>query len=61
MKNTKENTSKRIYCRPTLERILLDNEITLALESSPPIGPSESNNNLRPEYFSSSPYATNRI
>lgn len=61
MKNTKENTPKRIYFRPVLERILLDNEITLALESSPPFGPGESNNNIRPEYFSTNPYTTNRV
>lgn len=61
MKNTKENASKRIYIQPTFERILLDNEIALALESSPPFGPDESNNNVTPEYFYSDPYATNRV
>jgi len=61
MKNTKENTSKRIYCRPRLERILLDNEIALVLESNPPFGPNESTNNLKPEYFNTDPYATNRV
>lgn len=60
MKNTKENSSKRIYCKPTFERILLDNEIALALESSPPFGPNESKNNVTPEYFNTDPFATNR-
>lgn len=39
---TKENkTEKRIYIHPELVCIELDNEISLALESSPPIGPDE--------------------
>ncbi len=35
---------KKIYCTPCIEIILLDNEISLALESSPPPGPSETHN-----------------
>ena len=61
MKNTKENISKRIYFQPTFERVLLDNEISLVLESSPPFGPDESKNNIMPEYFNNDPYATNYI
>lgn len=33
---------KRIYTAPQIIQIKLDNEISLALESDPPIGPDES-------------------
>lgn len=32
------------YIKPRIEIIFLDNEISLALESAPPVGPSESSN-----------------
>ena len=35
---------KKKYISPRIEWIPLDNEISLALESSPPVGPSESFN-----------------
>jgi hypothetical protein len=35
---------KKQYTIPAIEIIILDNEISLALESSPPAGPSESFN-----------------
>lgn len=35
---------KKIYCAPFIEIIILDNEISLALASSPPAGPSETLN-----------------
>ena len=39
---TKENiTEKRIYLHPEITCIELDNEISLALESNPPLGPDE--------------------
>jgi hypothetical protein len=38
---------KKIYTAPAIEIILLDNEISLALESSPPVGPSESFNSVQ--------------
>jgi len=41
---------KKKYIAPKIELILLDNEISLALESSPPVGPSETFNNSQ-EYF----------
>ena len=37
---------RRFYTSPRIELIILDNEISLALESSPPVGPEESSNNL---------------
>jgi hypothetical protein len=52
---------KRIYSAPTLEYVKLDNEISLVLESSPPIGPDEgpSASNLNaPGYFNNDPYKT---
>jgi len=33
--------TKKIYSTPTIETIELDNEISLALQSSPPVGPDE--------------------
>lgn len=45
---------KKKYINPRIEIIFLDNEISLALESEPPAGPSESfhlnqNNPFKPE------------
>ena len=34
--------TKKKYIKPRIEIIFLDNEISLALESSPPVGPDES-------------------
>lgn len=33
---------KKLYITPHIESILLDNEMSLALESAPPAGPDES-------------------
>jgi len=38
---------KKKYIMPRIEWIPLDNEISLALESNPPIGPSETLNNIQ--------------
>jgi hypothetical protein len=38
---------KKKYIAPCIEWIPLDNEISLALESSPPIGPSETLNSVQ--------------
>ena len=38
---------KKKYIKPRIEIIFLDNEISLALESAPPVGPSESFNNVQ--------------
>jgi hypothetical protein len=46
---------KRIYIAPQIELIELDNDISLALESNPPLGPEETNNAIRPEYFNTNP------
>ena len=36
--------TKKKYTSPAIEIIVLDNEISLALESTPPVGPSETLN-----------------
>ena len=41
------------YISPVIELIVLDNEISLALASNPPEGPSETH--LSPEYFNKKP------
>jgi hypothetical protein len=46
---------KKKYIKPRIEWIPLDNEISLALESSPPAGPSETNNTKAPEFFDANP------
>jgi len=38
---------KKIYTTPQLQLIELDNEISLALESAPPAGPSETLNSVQ--------------
>jgi len=40
-----------------IEHVKLDNEISLILESDPPIGPFETKN--APEYFNNDPFKTN--
>jgi len=54
--NTKQRNTmkKKKYIKPRIEIIFLDSEISLALESVPPVGPSESfnynrNNPFKPE------------
>lgn len=48
-------TKKNIYIQPTIEVVILDSEISLALQSTPPDGPGESAN-YYPEYLNKSPY-----
>lgn len=49
--------NKKQYINPQIELIVLDNEISLALESNlePPLGPDESRNSA-PEYFNNNPF-----
>lgn len=48
---------KQVYTAPQIERIELDNEISLALQSeAPPFGPGES---FAPEYFNQDPFKAN--
>ena len=52
------NTAKKHYFAPQIERIELDNEIALQLESTPPKAPGEANLNA-PEYFNIDPFKSN--
>lgn len=45
---------KKTYTQPLLESVKLDNEISLALESSPPAGPEEAM--LSTEYYNNNPF-----
>jgi hypothetical protein len=55
MKRNPFQTTKRFYNAPLVERITLDNEISLQLASDPLPGPGESYNSA-PEYFNNDPY-----
>ena len=57
MSTTSEITKKRIYIIPQIEKVKLDSDISLALESSPPVGPNELTS-LAPEYFNNNPLKT---
>jgi hypothetical protein len=46
---------KKKYLKPRIEIIFLDNEISLALESTPPDGPGEVYNRTTPEFFNTNP------
>lgn len=54
------NTEKRRYNPPMMERIKLDNAISLALASAPPAGPFESGNSA-PGYFNNDPFKTTLV
>jgi len=51
--------TKNVYTAPLVERIELDNEIALQLESTPPKAPGEANLHA-PEYFNNYPFKTNQ-
>ncbi len=57
MKTNIIQTIKSEYIIPTIEIIRLDNEISLELESDPPIPGSETHR-IAPEHFSNEPYFT---
>ncbi len=46
MRNTVIKVEKQIYNRPEIICVKLDNEISLALESTPPVGPDEGYSNV---------------
>ncbi len=52
------NTNNNQYNAPQVERIELDNEIALQLESQPPKAPGEAHLQA-PEYISNDPFKTN--
>ncbi len=51
--------TKKQYIKPRIEIIFLDNEISLALESTPPGGPGETN--LSPEFLKAEPFKNELI
>ncbi|ADQ80262.1 hypothetical protein Palpr_2126 [Paludibacter propionicigenes WB4] len=51
-----ESTEKKAYNPPQIEKITLDNEISLTMESAPADPPSWSENK---EYFNNDPFKTN--
>ena len=55
MKITTQTTDKRNYSLPIIEQIMLDHEISLAMESDPPIFETKQNLNT-PEYFLNEPF-----
>jgi len=50
--------TKKSYTYPRIELIVLDNQISLALESEPPPGPGEYGS-LMPEHFNNYPFSEN--
>ncbi len=49
--------SKKRYIKPRIEIIFLDNDISLQLESNPPLGPGETF--LSPAYLKHEPFKVN--
>jgi hypothetical protein len=54
------NSIKPDYIPPIIKRIILDNEISLALESSPAPGPGEGAL-MKPEHIDNNPFKTNLV
>ena len=54
-----QNKENRLYVSPLIERVELDNEISLTLDSLPPGGPGEGASNKIPEYFNNDPFKAN--
>jgi hypothetical protein len=54
MKTSEKSIEKRMYNNPKIVCVKLDNDISLALESSPPDGPGEGAS-LAPEYMNIDP------
>jgi len=51
--NKNINSPKRMYVKPQIERIILDNEISMVMQSDAPGDPGGS---LQPEHFSINPF-----
>ena len=49
---------KRVYSKPEIMVMKLDNEISLAMASAPPEGPDEVMNSV-PEFFNNDPFKSN--
>ena len=50
--------NKNRYIVPKIDRIVLDNEISLTLDSAPPAGPGEPTG-YAPDYFNNDPFKPN--
>lgn len=60
MKIQIKNSTKRTYKVPKIEKLKLDNEISLVLESSPPKGPYEAQYiQNTSDYYNNDPFKTN--
>ena len=55
MHTSKTKLTKREYTVPKVECVKLDNEISLVLESNPPVSGKETQNTNTPEYFKNDP------
>lgn len=60
MKKDNRNIQKSPYSSPQINHVILDNEISLVLESAPPEGPDEALN-AKPEYFNNDPFRTTTV
>jgi len=59
MKTINRSKKKRVYMPPVVERIQLDNEISLALASNPATPDSGDEVYNAPFYFNNDPFKTN--
>jgi len=55
------NTKKHTYNSPQIERIELDTEISLTLDSTPPVGPGGETGMNTPEYFNNDPFKGKQV
>ena len=53
-----DNNKKPEYTSPRIELIELDNEISLVLDSNPPVGPG-GGYLIKPEYLNNDPFKAN--
>jgi len=60
MSSTHEETIGRVYYPPEINKIRLDNEISLALESNAPYGPGE-NQSYLPDNFNNNPLKSTNV
>lgn len=58
MNSNNKITEKRSYFPPIIAEIILDNEISLALESFPPDGPNEGAY-FSPDFLENNPFKSN--
>lgn len=61
MKSLQYNNTLRRYKSPILSIINVDNQISLALESEPPIGPGDEYSLLQPSPANNNPFVSNKL